>query len=54
MPVQDDTKFEDGDTNQLGHRGFVCLERAIHVIVCMGGVELFNFLWIWTIAGCGI
>lgn len=50
MPVQDDAKFEDGDANQLGHRVFVCL---FHVIVCMAGMELFKFLWIWTIAGRG-
>ena len=50
MPVQDDAKFEDGDTNQLGHRVFVSLERfsvgAIHVIVCMAGMDLYYFLWI--------
>lgn len=50
MPVQDDAKFEDGDTNQLGHRVFVCLERfyfgAIHVIVCVASMNFFYFLWI--------
>lgn len=48
MPVQDDTKLEDGDTNHLSHGVFVVQNRfflpRIHVRVCMGNVRsLCNF-----------
>jgi hypothetical protein len=49
MPVQDDTKLEDGDTNQLSQGVFVVLSRFSlhrnHVMVCMGNIRcLCDFL----------
>ena len=49
MPVQDDTKLEDGDANQLSHGVYVVLKRfflpRIHVTVCMANVrDLCDFL----------
>jgi hypothetical protein len=49
IPVQDDTKLEDGDTNQLSHGVCICLKRCfppdMKMSVCMVSLKiLFHFL----------
>jgi hypothetical protein len=51
VPVQDDAKLEDADTNQLSHGVYVVLKRffhpCIHVMVCMANIRcLCDFLQI--------
>ena len=43
VPVQDDAKLEDADTNQLSHGVYVVLKRffhpCIHAMVCMANIR---------------